>query len=451
MHFKEGVKRLKENPSTLKAVKKGSEDLALMKALTDYISLTTSYDPFNSLKGKIEGAGKAVKELLYSPLASYIKKLDAERAQDVIRAAEEDFKVDFEAMVTYVCAASSIDEEKRSEVEVLRDFYSEYVLEREFEFLNAFSSRDKEFEKGKETGFKALDGVLEGGLYSGLYVIGAPSSAGKTSFCVQLADQLAENGHKVLFFSLEMSKEELVSKSLSRYSYRYDPSPLKKNAKSERKLTSGAYRSGFSGEEWDTLAAAAGKYAVSVSPNMTVKESVGEYGIREIESDVNDYIAATGKKPVVFIDYLQILKPIADNMTDKQNMDRTVSSLKRLCRDKGLTVFVISSFNRASYNTQAGLESFKESGAIEYSADVVFSLQPSGMSVAADGDKRALTENKRIALSVKKQNQRELVLSVLKNRRGRCGIEIEYVYNCVFSLFSERGIKEENPYEGRII
>jgi len=59
--------------------------------------------------------------------------------------------------------------------------------------------------KDRKTGFSNLD-ELTGGLYPGLYVVGAISSLGKTTFVHQIGDQLAEQGDHVLFFSLEQSR-----------------------------------------------------------------------------------------------------------------------------------------------------------------------------------------------------------------------------------------------------
>lgn len=58
------------------------------------------------------------------------------------------------------------------------------------------------------TGFTELDCVLEGGLYEGLYIVGAVSSLGKTTFVLQIADQIAQHEQDVLIFSLEMSQYE---------------------------------------------------------------------------------------------------------------------------------------------------------------------------------------------------------------------------------------------------
>lgn len=68
----------------------------------------------------------------------------------------------------------------------------------------------------KQTGFANID-AQAGGLYSGLYVLAAISSLGKTTFALQLADQLAASGHDTIFFSMEQSRLELVSKSIARY------------------------------------------------------------------------------------------------------------------------------------------------------------------------------------------------------------------------------------------
>ena len=71
------------------------------------------------------------------------------------------------------------------------------------------------------TGFNNLDKVLDGGLSNSLYVIGAISSLGKTTFVIQIADYVASQGQDVLFFSLEMSIYELIAKSISRHTAWY--------------------------------------------------------------------------------------------------------------------------------------------------------------------------------------------------------------------------------------
>ena len=69
------------------------------------------------------------------------------------------------------------------------------------------------------TGFYDIDKALGGGLHTGLYVLGAVSSLGKTTFTLQIADNLAKADTDVLFFSLEQSKFELMAKSISRETF----------------------------------------------------------------------------------------------------------------------------------------------------------------------------------------------------------------------------------------
>lgn len=65
-----------------------------------------------------------------------------------------------------------------------------------------------------KSGYANLDAFTN--LYPGLYVIGAISSLGKTTFIHQMGEQIAQSGIHVLFFSLEQSILELASKSIAR-------------------------------------------------------------------------------------------------------------------------------------------------------------------------------------------------------------------------------------------
>ena len=91
------------------------------------------------------------------------------------------------------------------------------------------------------TGFEILDDKLDGGLYPGLYVIGAISSLGKTTLVLQIADQIAKAGQDVLFFSLEMARNELMAKSISRQTYinTLATSGAAENAKTTRGILTG--------------------------------------------------------------------------------------------------------------------------------------------------------------------------------------------------------------------
>ena len=87
----------------------------------------------------------------------------------------------------------------------------------------------------------------------------------------------------------------------------------------------------------------------------------------------------------MLIDYLQIVAPADMRATDKQNTDKAVLELKRISRDFKIPVIGISSFNRDSYKAGGGVNQgkvsmtdYKESGAVEYSADVLIGLEFAG-------------------------------------------------------------------------
>lgn len=291
------------------------------------------------------------------------------------------------------------------------------------------------------TGFKKLDEeFLDGGLHPGLYILGAVSSIGKTTFCLQIAEAIATAGNNVMFFSLEQSREDLISKSLSRRTY--EKSIAKRKNESLAKTNMNILRketwTNWPQADFDTFVECSHDYQYKTGKNLCIIESVGDYGIEEIAEDVQNYIAIFGKKPVVFIDYLQIMKPYEDRMGDKQNIDRTTTALKRLSRDNDIPIVAISSFNRDSYWQQVNITSFKESGSIEYSSDCLLALSPVGVVDAkTDSEKR---ENRVTIQKTKVAKVREIELHILKNRNGRItNIQnrLTFDYVAMFNHFKE--------------
>jgi replicative DNA helicase len=279
------------------------------------------------------------------------------------------------------------------------------------------------------TGFGKLDEYLCGGLFEGLYVIGAISSLGKTTFALQIVDYIAQNGQDALIFSLEMSRFELMAKSISRLTLlRAMESGIgMKDAKTARGITTGSRYASYSEAERrliDSSIEAYGEYA----GHIFISEGVGDIGVSQVRDQVQKHISLTGKAPVVIVDYIQILAPYNERMTDKQNMDKAVLELKRISRDYKVPVIGVCSFNRANYKAAVTFEAFKESGAIEYSSDVVIGLQLNGQG----------TDKKFDVNAAKDKNPRDVELYILKNRNGPTGKRIAYEYYPLFNYFSEK-------------
>lgn len=277
------------------------------------------------------------------------------------------------------------------------------------------------------TGFSQLDNVFDGGLYEGLYIVGAISSLGKTTLITQIADQIAQSGTDVLIFSLEMARTEIMSKSISRHTLQSVLSSGGdiRNAKTARGITTGKKYERYSLTERELINNAIRSYG-EYADRIYISEGIGDIGAAEIRAAVQKHISFTGNTPVVVIDYLQILAPADVRATDKQNTDKAVMELKRISRDFKLPILGISSFNRENYSNAVTMAAFKESGAIEYSSDVLIGLQLKGAG-----------EKGFDATEAKKKNPREIELVILKNRNGRAGDTINFSYYPMFNYFKE--------------
>jgi replicative DNA helicase len=141
------------------------------------------------------------------------------------------------------------------------------------------------------------------------------------------------------------------------------------------------------------------------------------------------------------VDYLQILQPEKDErgrtQTTKETVDNTVTELKRISRENGLTVFVISSLNRSNYLSPVDFESFKESGGIEYTADVVWGLQLQCMNDELfETDKKTIDKRKTVK-AAKAADPRKIELVCLKNRYGISSYSAYFDYFPAFDLYTE--------------
>lgn len=274
------------------------------------------------------------------------------------------------------------------------------------------------------TGFRELDQAMDGGLTSGLYVIGAISSAGKTTYTLQIADAIAAGGHDVLFISLEQSRFELAAKSISRRTFTIGNQQL---GKTTRGIMDASRYAGYRVEEMRVMLDAIEEFKAQ-GERMFIMEGTGQMDVMGIRKAVERHLQHRGAAPVVFVDYLQILKPDNDRATDKMNTDRAVSELKRISRDFNTPVIAISSFNRASYSDKVDMGSFKESGAIEYSSDCLIGLQMKNAG------------NKGIDLAAEKlKDPREVEVTIIKQRNGLPSVTIDTYFTARFNSFQECG------------
>ena len=304
------------------------------------------------------------------------------------------------------------------EQQAIKTYQQENVLN----YLDTFNEiiKDRENNKPLSTGIKSLDEALEGGFYKkNLVILGAISSLGKTTLALQIGDNIARSGKDVLIFSLEMSKEELIAKSLSRNSFlkAYDrhytalaltTREVLKGIGTNDDIPNNSQRQEIYKEAYED-------YKENIASNIYITECNDniDINIATINEKIKNHIAITNNKPFVIIDYLQIIQNNDKGLTDKQVIDRIVTSLKRIARDNDITILLISAFNRANYTKEANLSSFRDSSTIEYTSDVLLSLQLSKLDGITD-DKNEVNLNQE-----QQKDERDLTLKVLKNRNGR--------------------------------
>ena len=275
------------------------------------------------------------------------------------------------------------------------------------------------------TGFDNLD-EQAGGLYPGLYVVAAISSLGKTTLCLQMAEQIAASGKDVIFFSLEQSRFELVCKGLSRRTQMANPRTA---------VTSLSIRKGYLPKH---VLDAATLYKAEMGDRFSIVEGNFNCDVGYIADYVRQYIAQNNVRPVVFVDYLQILQPTEDNKpSTKETVDKAVTELKRLSRELNIPVIVVSSVNRANYLTPIAFESLKESGGIEYTADVIWGLQFQCINKPLFEKKEGLAEKRDTVNKAKKASPRKIELVCLKNRYGVANFSCYFDYYPAYDYFEK--------------
>ena len=265
----------------------------------------------------------------------------------------------------------------------------------------------------RKTGFENIDAAQV--FMPGLYVLGALPATGKTTFAWQLLNQLADNGEPCIYCSYEMSRAELYTKSITRELYKRYPEMSSRLNLSSVNIRRGALR------DCEEILEQAARFAKSAT-NLRVAE-LSNTGIAELIEKLKPLVADVDKSAVICLDYLQIV-PSKDVKTSsaKEKIDDIMLRLKDFQRETNSTLIVISSFNRENYFQPVSFSSFKESGAIEYSADCIWGLENHGVDAEGKLDKEEV-------IKMSREKVRKIKFSCLKNRNGG-------QYDCFFRYYA---------------
>lgn len=283
---------------------------------------------------------------------------------------------------------------------------SEIIVNDVYNKLSQITGEDKEKYKGIPSGFGMLDKYLTGLNKSDLILIGARPAMGKTSFALNLAQNISMNARKrCVFFSLEMTKEQLAERLLSAQA-----------GVESQKLRTGE----LTNDEWVRLGNAAGQFnEVELYLDDTSSITVPE---------IKSRIRRMKNVDAIVIDYLGLVSSATKKENRVQEVSEITRNLKMLAKDLDIPVICCAQLSRGTEghgnkNHRPQLADLRESGSIEQDADIVLFLY------REDYYKGDLPEDKQDDIDA---NKTELIIA--KNRHGATG-SIELTFDKEFTRF----------------
>ncbi len=231
----------------------------------------------------------------------------------------------------------------------------EVVLEA-YDELGRKSGPDKELYVGAKSGFADLDHVITGLSRSDLIIVAARPAMGKSVFALNLAANFARHNKdsEAVIFSLEMSKEQNVTRMLSSESFVELDYLMKGN---------------ISGDQWTKLA----KGAESLSGMNIYLDDTAGITVPQMKAKLRRL-----KRPgLVIIDYLQLMNSSRRIENRVNEISEITRQLKLMAKELDIPVITLSQLSRAvesRTDKRPMLSDLRESGSIEQDADIVMFL-----------------------------------------------------------------------------
>lgn len=270
---------------------------------------------------------------------------------------------------------------------------------------------------GMSTGFATLDKILGGLEDESLYLLAARPSVGKTSFALQMANNIASRKIPVAFFSLEMSEPQLRLRLLCLRGG-YDSMELRSGM---RRAEYGAKREWTSDEiaQMVNVQGELSELPIYINPK-------GGISVSESRMQLSEAISKFGIK-AVFFDYIQLGTSQGENQNIR--VSKISEGLKTIAKDFHIPVVALSQLSRAVESRDSKipmLSDLRDSGSLEQDADVVIFLHRDDVTNRGKSDT--------YGNPIKANGKADVV--VAKNRNGATG-RIEMVFNETTTTFSE--------------
>ncbi len=282
---------------------------------------------------------------------------------------------------------------------------SEVIVNDVYNKLAQITGEDKDKYKGIPSGFGMLDKYLTGLNKSDLILIGARPAMGKTSFALNLAQNISMGARKkCIVFSLEMTKEQLAERLLSAQA-----------GVESQKLKTGE----LTNDEWVRLGNAAGQF----NDVELYLDDTSSITVPEIKSRIR----RMKNVDAIIIDYLGLISSASKKENRVQEVSEITRQLKMMAKDLNIPVICCAQLSRGTEghgkNHKPQLADLRESGSIEQDADIVLFLY------REDYYRNDVAEDKQDDIDA---NKTELI--VAKNRHGATG-SIEMTFDKEFTRF----------------
>lgn len=261
---------------------------------------------------------------------------------------------------------------------------------------------------GVPSGFRDLDNLTAGFHPQELVIVAARPSMGKTALCLNISQYIGLKGYAAGFFSMEMSKESIVTRMLCADAL-LDIRNVRTGYVSERQL--------------ETLRLSAERLShinvhIDETPALTLMEMKAKARRLKMERSLD----------IVFIDYIQLMRTGTRFENRNQEMSYISRSLKELAKELKIPVVGISQLSRAPEKNRGKprpqLSDLRESGAIEQDADVVIFIFREEMYMSKDEREH----------DVEKKGVAEVI--VAKQRNGPTD-EVKLAFQAKYARFAD--------------
>ena len=285
------------------------------------------------------------------------------------------------------------------------------------------------------TGFNNLDRETGGGLQKqSLAVIGGGSAMGKTTLAMNLALNFAKQNKKILYYSLEMSEEQMQAKIISNVLY----NETRKKISSDRL---------FRLYDYNVMTEESQKQ--NFEP-LKERKDLSNMFVMHGKNQLNDLIADIKKKTailkeqneevILIIDYLQFIKHEKSDV--QQTIKETTSFLKKYAIENDSIVIVLCANNRES--TKEGQKTVfaggRDSSDIEYSSDYNFQINFREWEEGNEKDFTSMND-------LKNRDIKEISLTIHKSRMGKSGQHVNFIFNGETNTFEEMEEKTTRNFQ----